>query len=424
MLTPDVVLAERLLDELGAMTRSGKGIVRESYGKGEEIAHALFHDAARALDLEVRVDAAKNSYATLPGRDRTAAALIIGSHLDSVPQGGNYDGAAGVVAGIALLAGCRQAGWTPAFDITVMGVRAEEAAWFDASYIGSSAAFGRLAPGALDIPRSDSGRSLAAHMAEAGCDVEAVRRGVAYLVPSRVRRYLELHIEQGPVLVGRGVPVGIVTGIRGCRRYRNARCLGEYGHSGAMPRTHRRDAVAATASLLHQLNEAWVAWEAEGCDLTFTTGELYTDAAMHGPSKIAGEVRFVLDFRSVSDAMMQHARDKARELADAIAAQFNVAFDLGAEHVSAPASLDPVGRQRLRGLAAATGIPAIELASGAGHDAAVFANLGIPANMIFVRNDRGSHNPDEAMAMADFAEGLRLLCSFVADEAARHQQPS
>ena len=418
MLTPDLALAERLFDELAAKTRKGKGIVRDSYGAGEQLAHEMFRDVATALDLEVRVDAAANSYAALAGRDRTAPAIVIGSHLDSVPQGGNYDGAAGVVAGIALLAGARRSGWRPAFDIVVMGIRAEEAAWFDASYAGSYAAFGRLPAEVLLVPRSDTGRSMAEHMAEFGCDVEAVRRGAAHLDPARLRRYVEVHIEQGPVLVGSGAPVGIVTGIRGCRRYRNARSIGAYAHSGAVPRAHRRDAVAATVSLVHALSEAWIAWETEGHDLTVTSGELYTDPALHGPSKIAGEVRFVLDFRSISDETMRLACAKAQRLADEIGARHRVRFELGAELVSEPAQLDPAGRERLKRLADEAGIAAVEMASGAGHDAAVFANFGVPANMIFIRNDNGSHNPDEAMSMADFGDAARLLAAFVMSEAA------
>ena len=418
MFAPDLELAERMFAELEAKTRRGKGIWRDSYGAGEELAHGIFRDAAKALDLEVRVDAACNSYAVLRGRDRAAPAIVIGSHLDSVPEGGNYDGAAGVIAGLALLAGARRRGWTPPFDIVTMGIRGEEAAWFNASYVGSYAAFGRLAPEVLQVPRSDTGRSLAEHMAELGCDVEAVRRGVAYLEPARIRRYLEVHIEQGPVLVGRGAAIGLVTGIRGCRRYRNARCRGVYGHSGAVPRSFRRDAVAATASLVHALNEAWLAWERDSHDLTFTVGEFYTDAALHGPSKIAGEVRFVLDFRSTSDETMRLACTRAHALAEEIGARREVTFDLGAELVSEPAQLDPSGRERLKRLAGEAGVKAIEMPSGAGHDAAVFANFGVPANMIFIRNENGSHNPDEAMTMADFAEAARLLASFIASEAA------
>ncbi|MBV8650500.1 MAG: hydantoinase/carbamoylase family amidase [Alphaproteobacteria bacterium] len=419
-LQPDIALAERLFAALRTRTSQGAGIVRDSYGRGEAIGHEIAAEAASAIGLEIRRDAALNLYMTLPGRDRTAPALLMGSHLDSVPQGGNYDGAAGVVAGLAALSAVKRAGMAPAFDLTVMGIRAEEAAWFDGSYLGSNAAFGRLPPAMLDaVRRSDTKRSLAEHMGDYGADLAALRRGEAYLKPAHLRSFIELHIEQGPVLEGAGVPVGIVTGIRGCRRFRHARCLGAYGHSGAEPSGHRRDAVAATVALVATLQARWEAIEAEGGDLTFTVGELYTDAAMHGPSKIAGETRFVLDFRSIDDATMREMRDLALNRAEELGQRFRVRFDLGEPLYSEAASLDPAMRARFRAIAEGQGIAALEMASGAGHDASVFANLGVPSAMLFVRNINGSHNPDEAMAIEDFAAATQVLLDYLVEEGAR-----
>ncbi|MGQ0663634.1 MAG: hydantoinase/carbamoylase family amidase [Pseudomonadota bacterium] len=415
---PDIGLAERLFDALAARTRRGRGIVRDSYGPGEQAGHDIAQAAAEDLGLEIALDAAANLYMTLPGRDRAAPAFVIGSHLDSVPQGGNFDGAAGVVAGLAALAGFRQAGLAPAFDLTVMAIRAEEAAWFDFGYVGAHAAFGLLPPAVLDgVRRSDSGRTLAEHMAECACDVAAIRRGEPYLTRSCLRGYLEVHIEQGPVLEGGGVALGLVTGIRGCLRFRRARCLGAYGHSGALPRTLRRDAVAATAALVHRLHEDWVRLEGEGQDLTFTVGEFTTDPLHHGPTKVAGETRFVLDFRSLSDRTMDAMRARAKELAAELETRYGVRFDLGEPSYCAPARLDQGVRARLARASRELGIPALEMASGAGHDAVVFANLGVPAGMIFIRNANGSHNPDEAMDIADFRLAARLLGLYLATEA-------
>jgi N-carbamoyl-L-amino-acid hydrolase len=417
-LEPDIALAERLFAELRHETAQGVGIVRDSYGRGEQAAHAIAAKAAAAIGLEIARDAALNLYMTLPGRDRTAPVLLMGSHLDSVPQGGNYDGAAGVTAGLAALAALRRAGIVPSTDLAVMAIRAEEAAWFDGSYLGSNAAFGLLPTAQYDtIRRSDSGRSLAEHMEECGADIAALRRGDAYLAPKRLRGFVELHIEQGPVLQRAGVPVGIVTGIRGCRRFRNASCHGAYGHSGAEPRRHRSDAVAATVALIRALELLWEAEEAAGGDLTFTVGELATDPALHGPSKIAGETRFVLDFRSIDDATMRRMRDLAVVLADETGRQFRVRFALGDELVSAPAALDPAMQARFAAIAQRRDIPAMAMASGAGHDASVFANLGVPAGMLFVRNAHGSHNPDESMAIEDFTAATRILLSYLAEEA-------
>lgn len=415
---PDLDLAQRLFDELRARTGGADGITRDSYGPGEQAAHDAVAAAAEANGLEVRRDAAANLYVTLPGRNRAAPIVLMGSHLDSVPHGGNFDGAAGVIAGLAAIAGLRRADRMPAFDLTVMAIRAEEAAWFDASYVGSRAALGLLTEAEIDgVRRSDTGRSLAEHMAECGADPAALRRGAAFLAPDRLRAFIEVHIEQGPVLEQGEIPLGIVTGIRGCRRFRNARCIGTYAHSGAEPRAHRRDAVAATVALIGRLEAEWVALVAGGHDLTFTVGELYTDPARHGPSKVAGETRFVLDFRSLSDDTMRRMCDRASALAAELADAYRVAFDLGAPLFSAPAFLDADLRRRFAAAAATRGIAAIELASGAGHDASVFANLGVPAGMIFVRNAHGSHNSEEAMDMRDFAAAAHILFDVIAAEA-------
>ena len=408
----DLGLAESLFDGLSCATRRGRGIVRDSYGAGEQAAHDLVRFAAETIGLEISVDAIGNLTMTLPGRDRSAQRIIIGSHLDSVPQGGNYDGAAGVVAGLCALSGLKRAAVIPPWDISVMGIRAEESAWFDASYIGSAGAFGLLDPACLSIPRSDNGQSLEATLIERGFDPQAIRERRRLLDPSQVRAYLELHIEQGPTLTAKGLPAAVVTGIRGCRRFRNARCLGKYAHSGAVNRPYRHDAVAATVALLHHLESVWLHQEEAGADLVVTAGELFTDPVMHGPSKIAGETHFVIDVRSVSDATMDLVAADARQAAARIGGAYRVAFDLGTTSYSPPAVMDTRLRARLMELLDEP----FEMPSGAGHDAAVFATQGIPTAMIFVRNDCGSHNPDEAMAMDDFAVGtdvlLRLLLNF------------
>ena len=402
---PDIKLAATLFDTLDRATRQGRGIVRDSYGDGEQAAHDIVRSAAQALGLEISVDAIGNLMMTLPGRDRHLPRIIIGSHLDSSPQSGNYDGAAGVVAGICVVAALRSAGRQPDCDITVLGIRAEESSWFNISYLGSGGAFGLLDPACLTVTRSDNGRSLEATLLERGFDPRPIRERRALLEPARIRAYLELHIEQGPTLVAERLPAAVVTGIRGCKRFRNARCIGQYAHSGAVNRSHRHDAVAATVALLHHLETVWLQYEQQGADLTITCGELYTDSACHAPSKIAGETRFVIDIRSVSQGTMDEVADQARSAAARIGADYRVDFELGASSDSPPAVMD----KRLRaGLRAQLQQP-YEMPSGAGHDAAVFATMGVPTGMIFVRNEHGSHNPDEAMTLEDFDIGARAL---------------
>jgi beta-ureidopropionase / N-carbamoyl-L-amino-acid hydrolase len=414
-----VYLAREIFDALESQTHDGIGITRASYGSGEQAARDIMAQAAERLSMTVEDDAAGNVYMTLAGEDRSAAPIIIGSHLDSVAQGGNFDGAAGVVSGLVACAGLRDAGITPPRDIRVMGIRAEESAWFGVSYIGSRSALGTLPDGALDdARRADTGRSLADHMAEAGCNPRALRDGAVFMKPEALHAYLEVHIEQGPVLEEAGFPVGVVTGIRGNRRLPNARCVGEYSHCGGVPRGHRRDAVIATAELVGALDGIWDQCDADGRDFAFTIGKFFTDAEWHAMTKIAGAVEFSLDMRSLDGVFIEAMTSRVRELAAEIAARRGVTFELGEFTRAAPGPMDPAIKAGMLAGVAELGLPAMEIASGASHDAAAFAAAGVPTQMLFIRNANGSHNPDEAMEIPDFMAATRLLAWWLANRAA------
>jgi N-carbamoyl-L-amino-acid hydrolase len=411
---PDYQLAARLFDTLAQKTRDTVGITRASYGEGEQLAHDLIAQTGRLAGLATTTDVAGNLYVTLSGRDPAKGTFLIASHLDSVPQGGNFDGAAGVIAGIAILTSWKRAGFEPPGDVSVMVIRAEESTWFPYSYVGSKAAFGILPKAALDIVRADTGRTLAQHMAELGFDPKAVARGEAHCKPDRVRGYVELHIEQGPVLVGQDIPLALVTGIRGSFRYRDARILGEYGHSGAVPRAYRHDAVVAAADFVTRLDLEWERLEREGQDLTITIGKLFTDPAQHAFSKIAGEVGICIDVRSHSKPTLATVKALVDTLSAEICKKYGVRFELGPITGSEPADMDRDLLARFTAAAVELNIPHIQMPSGAGHDAAVFAAAGVPAAMIFVRNQNGSHNPDEAMRMDDFELAARVMGRAVA----------
>ncbi|HTW51492.1 MAG TPA: Zn-dependent hydrolase [Stellaceae bacterium] len=411
---PEIVIADQLFADLQAASASRLGITRASYGEGEDRAHALMRALGRRLGLEHRVDAAGNLYLTLPGRNRALPGIMIGSHLDSVPEGGNFDGAAGVVAGLAVAARYRRLNRVPNRDITVMGIRAEELSWFPAPYIGSRAAFGMLEPEVLDrCLRHDTGKSLGDHMRLAGFDPEAIRRGERQLAPDEIRCYFELHIEQGPVLVQHDIPVGIVTGIRGNLRYRYCHILGAYAHAGAEPRSSRRDAVFAGSAFVERLEATWLDHERHGKDLVCTVGQFHTDAEVHTMTKVPGELWFTMDIRSADNPVLLECDRTLRQEAERIGAERGVTIDLGPFTNALPGPIDPDLRRTLLRLAEELGVSALEMPSGAGHDAAVFAISGVPTAMIFVRNEHGSHNPHEAMRMDDFAEGLRLLMAAV-----------
>lgn len=414
---PDLDLAYSLFEELRGFSFDGVGITRDTFGAGEERAHALIEKVARQLGLQVRKDAALNLYVTLPGRDRSLPAVMTGSHLDSVPRGGNYDGAAGVVAGLAVLAGWLRANASPARDVTVMGVRAEESAWFPVSYVGSRAAFGLLPPEALDVRRSDTQRTLRDHMQACGGRPDALLSGEIALKADSIDCFVELHIEQGPVLVDGGETLGIVTGICGSRRYRNAKVIGQYAHSGATPRSHRHDAVVALATLLARLQAEWEALEKEGRELTLTFGQVNTDAVQADFSKVPGLVAFCIDMRSRDPQTLGEMDALIQKIAAEIESFHGVRFDLGPVSGSQPAQMNDQLQQALARAAQSINAPCRSMASGAGHDSATFANQGVATAMLFVRNTNGSHNPDEAMAWDDFDAGVRTLARVLAERA-------
>ena len=390
------------------------GVSRPPYSEAEQRVADLLTEHARDLHLECRVDAYGNGYYTLPGRDREAPGWLCGSHIDSVPRGGHYDGLAGVIAGLAAVAAMREAGAVPAVDVTVMAVRSEEAsAWYagvHGGHIGSRAALGLLPRGELDSAvDSRTGRTLAEQMRLAGFDPDAVGRGDPVLQAARWRGWLELHIEQGPVLETDGHPVGIVTAIRGATRARDCRALGEWTHSGAVPHELRHDALLGATALVQSLAREAAAARAAGDDLTFTVGRFGTEAAEHSITKVPGRVDFCLEFRSQSRAVMERMSALAHEQAAAVGSEWRMQFDLGTFSLQEPAPMCPRLQASMAEGARALGIDAVPIASGAGHDAQDFVHAGFPAAMIFVRNANGSHNPREAMDLDDFRLGTALL---------------
>jgi beta-ureidopropionase / N-carbamoyl-L-amino-acid hydrolase len=417
-LEPDTQLGWRFLGELEPISADPPGMSRPSYGERESDAHRSAERIAVELGVDVRRDAAGNLYLELAGTD-PASSCIIGSHLDTVPHGGNFDGAAGVAVGLSVLGGVRRSARRLRRSVVVMAIRAEESAWFNASYVGSRAALGDLEPGELDaVVRSDTGRSLREHMAGAGFEPGLLLPGVPLLHPSSVAAYLEPHIEQGPVLAAAGCPVGIVTAIRGSFRYRQASCIGRWDHSGATPRDHRADAVVATARLVVELDDAWRDFLGRNEDLAVTIGQFSTDPAMHAFSKVGGRVDFSLDVRSTSRETLQHFEDVIHSRVSDIEREHDVSFTLGPRSSSTPATLDPGLLQRSAAIADTLDLTYQRLPSGAGHDCAVFANAGVPSAMVFMRSTGGSHNPAERLDEADFAAGARVVARLVEEVAA------
>ena len=269
-------LAARLFDELRRRTADGPGVTRECLAQGENRAIELFREFAGANGLRSWSDAGANLIVALPYDDGSKPALVLSSHADSVPQGGNFDGAAGIVAGLLCLVRLRRENIQPARAMRVLALRAEEGAFYGRGEVGSRSLFGCLDPKDLNARRRGIGKTLCEAMAAAGIDVAKIERGEPLGDPSQFRGYLELHIEQAPVMVARGISAAIVTGIRGNVRHRKVICRGEAGHSGAVPRSLRYDPVLAVSDLLMRMDAQWAAQLDRGADLVISTGIIGT----------------------------------------------------------------------------------------------------------------------------------------------------
>jgi len=402
-------LAEKIFSDVRDLTFDGVGVTRESYGKGESAAAGYLRELALSEGLEVEADRAANLVFRQPGVPKDAPVVWVGSHIDSVPQGGNYDGLAGVVAGLLCLIARQREGAAGLPPFEVVAFRGEESAWFGKAYVGSSALLGKLSEADLALTQRSTGATLADSMQEVGADVAAIRAGERLFDPERVHAYLELHIEQGPVMVARELPLAVVSGIRGNIRHNHVLCLGDAQHSGVVPRWLRHDAMFAVADLIMRLDEHWRVLLERGTDLVVTAGIVNTDPAEHSISRIPGQVKFSFEARSKSSDTLEAFYQLMRAECTAISRERGVKFEFDRRLLSEPATMDEGICKLLSTACAARNAPYEVIPSGAGHDASLFANAGIPSGMLFVRNQHGSHNPHEAMDIDDFMLGVQVL---------------
>jgi len=258
------------------------------------------------------------------------------------------------------------------------------------------------------LARSDSGKSLRHHLQHLGYPRSG--EAVAPLLSSDlITSFLELHIEQGPLLEADGIPVGIATAVRGNVRFPEARCIGAYGHSAALPRRFRQDAVLAVAELALGLDRFWQDRIAQGDeDFVFTIGKFSTDAELHAMTKVAGDVKFSLNIGAAVNTSLDVARTLLFDLIKDIESARGVTFELGREVGTIPTQLDGQLIALFENTAHTLGIATRRMPT-VGHDAAMFARAGIPSAVLLVRNANGSHNSDEALDRKDFADGVHVL---------------
>ncbi len=354
--------------------------------------------------LATRTDAAGNLIGRFEGREPDAAAILIGSHIDSVRDGGRYDGPLGIMLGIECIDRLRREGRRLAYAVEVIAFGDEEGSRFPAPMLTSRAVAGTLAAGMLDIADA-GGTTLANALAERGLDID--RFGQAARTAETVRAYVEAHIEQGPALEAAGLPVATVTGIAAQRRYR-VTVVGLAGHAGTSPMPLRRDALAAAAEMVLAIERIG---SEKPDDLVATVGSL--DVAPGAPNVVPGGVTFTVDVRAGVGAIRDAAAASIAAAIDRIAEKRGVAATVTLTHDMAASPCDPALVDLMDEAIAESGLPPRRLVSGAGHDAMVMAAL-CPTAMLFIRCTGGiSHNPAEAVEAADVEPALEVLCRFV-----------
>ena len=377
---------QRLLERLERIYSigGGPGANRPAYSAAEDQAHGLVARWMREAQLEIEADRAGNLFGRRRGSRPGLPEIWTGSHLDSVPQGGRFDGPLGVLAGLEAV---ERIG-PQACTLAVVAFRDEEGWRFGRGCFGSRALCGRLEPGEL-ATADDNGITLAEVLG--GSDIPP--RGWLEFPPAA---YVEVHIEQGPVLERLGAPLGVVTSIVGLARLA-VTFAGSPGHAGTTPMAGRDDALCKAAAFVLEVRSA----AASLPGAVATVGQLKVEPG--AANVIPARVHLVVDARAPEEATLTslleaiHARAESAEI------------DLLRRTTAVPMA-DSV-RDLLREALADLRLPTPELHSGAGHDAGVLGAAGVPAGMLFVRSRNGgiSHSPDERSDETDIALCIDVL---------------
>jgi allantoate deiminase len=365
----------------------------------------------RSAGLDVRLDPASNVIGRRSSSQAGAPALVIGSHLDTVPNAGKYDGVLGVLLGVAAVQalGCRRL----PFAVEVVGFSEEEGVRYRSPYIGSSALSGRFDKALLDR-RDERGIAMADAFRAFGLDPDNVAQ--ATYRPGSILAYFEAHIEQGPVLDACDLPLGIVEAIAGQSRLRVA-FEGHAGHAGTSPMTLRRDALPAAAELILEVEQQ------ARCvpELRATVGSIAVEPG--ATNVIPGVATLSLDIRHAEDEVRSKALAGLLDRAGEIAVRRQLTFRVvEAEHHNAvPADSQLTGM--LASAVADAGLEARRMVSGAGHDGAIVAAIA-PMAMLFLRSPGGaSHHPDEAVHLGDVRTALDVILRFI-DKLATSRLPA
>lgn len=398
------------INELGAISEAKEHLARifltPEHRAAADLILGWMHDAG----MRAHLDAIGNVCGRYEGTSPNLPCLMLGSHYDTVRDAGKWDGPLGLITAISCVADLNRRGKRLPFAIEVTGFADEEGVRFASTLLGSRAVAGTFDESVLNA-RDAAGISMREALKDFGLDPDHI--GAAARTRRELLAYLELHIEQGPVLEAEGLPVGVVTAIAGATRMA-ARLTGMAGHAGTVPMALRRDALAGAAECIGTIEE-FCCTDMNG--LVGTVG--YVHAQPGATNVIPGQVSFTIDVRAPTDAHRKRAVADIVRRIEAVAGRRNLALQLDVTHENRTAPCASWLQTQVAEAIVAEGLRAFELPSGAGHDGMAMIDIA-DVGMIFVRCRGGiSHHPAEHVELADADAGARVLLRVIENFRAR-----
>jgi allantoate deiminase len=392
------------IGELAVISETPQHLARVFLTPEHRKAADLILSWMREAGMAAHLDAIGNVCGRYEGERPGLPCLMLGSHYDTVRDAGKWDGPLGVITAIACVADLNRRGKRLPFAIEIVGFADEEGVRFASTLLGSRAVAGTFDEAALAV-RDRAGISMRDALLQFGLDPDHI--GKAARVRRELLGYVELHIEQGPVLEQKGLPVGVVSAIAGATRLA-ANLTGTAGHAGTVPMPMRRDALAGAAECIVAI-EAFC--RSDDAGLVGTVGAI---TAMPGATNvIPGKVSFTMDVRSQSDMHRKRAVADIVRRIEAIASRRGLALQIDVTHENRSVPCAPWLKVQLAEAVTAEGFASFELPSGAGHDGMAMVDVA-DIGMIFVRCRGGiSHNPAEHVELADADTGARVLLRFI-----------
>ncbi len=388
------------LQELGRIGDTPQGMQRLAFTPSDVAGREYAMTLMRRAGMEVRIDAGGNIVARKSGADPNLAAIAMGSHLDTVPNGGKYDGALGVMGAIEVVQALADANVALRHPVEVLVFTNEEGTRFHRWLFGSRVMAGALEPGDLTAA-DDEGVLMSARLSDIQGNMSRV--GQAARQVGELAAYLELHIEQGPTLHQTGTPIGVVTGITGRWVY-EANITGTANHAGTTPMSVRHDALVSASRLVLEVQR--MASDLEICRVgTAGTLQVYPNAV----NVVPGQVKLGVEFRDLEMGSLAAAEAELRSVAAAISRTDGVQIDINRFESTQSCPIQPGMQELVAAASERAGLSHRRLPSGAGHDAQSMAGI-TEAAMVFVPSVEGiSHAPGEYSTPEDCANGAQVL---------------